>query len=45
MFALRGAVEIAFEVLGDGEPVLLLAGNGRSAACWPDEFCALLRVA
>ncbi len=43
MFALRGAVEIAFEVLGDGEPVLLLAGNGRSAAYWPDEFCALLR--
>jgi pimeloyl-ACP methyl ester carboxylesterase len=42
MFATRGEVRVAFEVFGDGDPVLLLAGNGCSSAYWPDEFCALL---
>lgn len=30
------------DAIGDGDPILLLAGNGCSRAYWPDEFCAQL---
>jgi len=35
-------VEIAFEEVGDGEPLLLIMGLSIQSIFWPDAFCAAL---
>jgi pimeloyl-ACP methyl ester carboxylesterase len=38
--ARNGNVQIAYEVIGSGEPLLLIMGLGMQMIAWPDEFCA-----
>ena len=35
-------ISLAYEEIGDGEPLVLVAGLGQQLHSWPDEFCAQL---
>lgn len=39
---IEGGIELAYERLGDGPPVLLIMGIGAQLVGWPDGFCAAL---
>jgi pimeloyl-ACP methyl ester carboxylesterase len=40
--SLRSGIEIEYEVLGHGRPLLLIGGLGAQMISWDDEFCELL---
>lgn len=40
--ARAGEVELEYEVLGDGVPLLLIGGLGSQLTSWDDEFCLAL---
>ncbi|MBW2526223.1 MAG: alpha/beta fold hydrolase [Deltaproteobacteria bacterium] len=35
-------IELAYETIGEGEPLLLVMGLGSQLVYWPDSFCAAL---
>ena len=35
-------ISLAYEEIGDGEPLVLVAGLGQQLHSWPDEFCSQL---
>jgi pimeloyl-ACP methyl ester carboxylesterase len=37
--AKTNGIEIEYETIGDGEPLLLIMGLGRQLVMWPDDFC------
>ena len=40
--AQSNGIEIEYEAIGEGEPLLLIMGLGAQLVLWPDEFCEQL---
>lgn len=40
--ATSNGIELEYEIIGEGEPLLLIMGLGAQMVLWPDEFCERL---